>query len=779
MLYRYLLTVCFGVFTILSSLNADELEAEKISLDPITVTADKYTEYLYQVPKSVSVIEGKKITDMAIRKLEDVSAFAPNLNIVKGAVFSRVYIRGIGSGLNQGFDQSVGIFNDGIYSGRGRQSRIPLLDVDRIEVLKGPQGLLFGKNTTAGAVNIISAQPGSQFESRISGLYAPDHGEKYLEGYVSGPIADGFSARIAGRISHLDGYLTNTVLDRKEPETEQQQVRAILHWDAAENIDVSAKYEFGHFSDNGRTSQVVETGPFEPVFRAGVPQFESDFNLSRSVASNSAAFGPDKSDTVYQNALLNVDIQLDKHTLTATSGYNSYSYDDLFDLDLSALSTAAQELDQSFTQFSQELRLRSDPAESSSWVPWDLDALEYMLGAYYQYQEFDYSSSDNFDTRPWTALGLRFPSGAASRINSTVQRSNSWAVFGRMTWHPLDDWRVVAGLRYTNETKHASKRLIIADLGTRVRNPSLEPFFAIFATVPHQFEESRTESRVAPMFSLQWDFTEQDMAYFTFSTGYKSGGFDAHATSGNLQEYIFADEYAVGYELGVKTYWLDDSLSLNIALFRTNFDNLQVSQFDGVGAFLVGNAAQATTQGVEVDSRWQVTEDLSLSMAVAFLDARYNKFDNATCHSAQLAEFRISGLAGPCTQDLSGKNTPYAPEWSGSFFIDHVFPLGRLNFGSSVLDELKLSTRLNVNFSDSFFLAEDLDPLLRQRAFAKLNVRIAIGDRQNHWEIAFLGRNLTNELTSVDGNDIPVLTGALRKSTDRPRTLAVQATVGF
>lgn len=748
-------------------------------LAPLVVTAQKTPEDPVHVPKSVAVVGGEQVRDMAMRQLEDLTPYVPNLNLSQGAVFSRLFIRGIGSGLNQGFEQSVGIFHDGIYTGRGRQAQMPFLDVERVEVLRGPQGVLFGKNTTAGAINVVSARPGKQFESGLTGLYAPDHGEKFVEGFVSAPLPGGLAARVAGRISRLDGYLYNPLRNSTEPQTDQQAVRAIIDWDAVEGLEVTGKYEYGHYRLHGRSSQVTDTGRFGPVFRAGAPDFESDFDLRRSVDGDEPDFGPDRSDTRFHSAFLNLHAGLGEHTFESVSGFNSYHYDDLFDLDLSALSTIAQQTTQDFTQFSQEFRLRSPEAYAPSWAPWEPGALEYMLGAYYQYQALDIQTRGNLNLQPLAGLGLPVPGLGASRVSTTDQRSNLWALFGQMVWRPLQDWKVRAGLRYSLEHKRVERRLIVADLGTLRRNRALEPFFAAFNTVPHQFSPDRTESRLAPMFALQWEFSEQAQAYFSFSTGYKGGGFDDNLTSGRLADYEFVDEYAAGYEVGLKGYWFDRALSLNLALFRTDIDNLQVSQFDGVSAFVVGNAAKVTTQGVELDSRWQITDELGISLAVAYLDAVYDHFPDAACTALQAAVFSGGGRSGACTQDLSGRSTPFAPNWSGSVFVDYNYPLGRLISDAGFFEDLVVRTRLNVNFSDAYFLAADLDPRLRQSAWAKLNLRIAIGDRPGHWELAFLGRNLTNELTGSDGNDIPVLSGPLRRATDRPRTLAVQASVAF
>ncbi len=552
--------------------NAEELDLHR--LDPITITAQKRPENLYDVPLSVNVVDGKKIDDLNMRHLEDVSDYVPNLTISQGAVFSRLFIRGIGSGLNRGFEQSVGVFSDGIYNGRDRQSRIPLLDVARVEVLRGPQGILFGKNTTAGAINIVTAQPTNEFESRLSTFYAPDHGEAFAQGVVSGPLFNGLSGRIAGRISKLDGYLENTTLNRTEPSTNEQVIRGSLRADGFDDIQIGAKYEYGNFKVGGRSSQIVEAGAFGPLFSAFDPQFESAFNTRRSVSQNNRFFGPDFSDTRYQNASLFVDADLGNHHLSAISGYNDYDYNDLVDLDLSPLTLLGFQSEERFHQFSQELRLESSQAISSSWRPWDLDALEYLMGFYYQYQDLKINTSGNLDTQQIALAGFPLPSFAFSRVNTTDQTSHSWSIFGQVSWYPVDDLKLTAGLRYTTEDKNAVKNLVIASLGGMTNNPALVPFAPIINAFPHNFNESRSESHLMPMFRMQWDVADNKTAYFSFSTAAKSGGFDDNATSGILADYEFADEFAYNYEIGFKSFFLAESLSLNLALFRTNFDDL-------------------------------------------------------------------------------------------------------------------------------------------------------------------------------------------------------------
>lgn len=321
------------------SLHADETHDSLYSLESITVTAEKQPEDLNEVPQAVSVVSSERVRNLTLRELEDVAAYVPNLHISQnGTQFGRLFIRKIGSGLNPGFEQSVGTFVDGIYAGRERQAAIPLLDVERIEVLKGPQGILFGKNTTAGAINVVTAKPADQFGSRLSTFYAPDHGEAFAEAFVTGPFAEGFAGRLAARISHLDGYPNNTALQRREPQNDAQMIRGSLFWNRFENLEIDTKYEYGHFRVKGLTSQIVDPGIFGPAFRANDPEFDSLFDTYRSSSPDNPLFGPDKSDTRYHNAVLSIQSRIGANEFSATTVYNRFQALDLLDLDYSAMS---------------------------------------------------------------------------------------------------------------------------------------------------------------------------------------------------------------------------------------------------------------------------------------------------------------------------------------------------------------------------------------------------------------------------------------------------------
>lgn len=620
-----------ALIIILASLHthviANETERTPISsivLEPIMITAQKRPEDLATVPISVDVVSGQKIKDLGIRSLEDLSLSVPNLTVSQGTSFGLIHIRGMGSGQNQGYEQSVGLFVDGVYAGRDLQFRAPFLDVERVEVLKGPQGILFGKNTTAGAISIISAKPGQAYETKASVLYAPDQGEKFFEGVLSGPLLADLSARFAMRLSSLDGYLDNSVLNNKEPETGEQAYRITLAWSPLDALQVTLKHEYNRSNINGKTTQIIEAGGVAPLFSIMGPGFNANFDETRSSGGVSDSFAPEYTDIESHNTALTINYDFAGHTLTAISGFSNYDFDDLYDIDNSALSTLALRRDEKFHQFSQEIRLSSAIAQTSSWVPWKTEALDYTVGFYYHYQDLDTTSTVNVDTRLLANLGLPLPGFAGSRIDQIQQNTNNWAVFGQITWHMRENLRLTTGLRYTGEEKTVDKNFFIADPGTQTANPRLEPFFALSGAKPHHFNTSRSESHLTPMVNLQWDVTEQDLLYFSFSTAAKGGGYDLRSTTGILSDFEFNDERATSFEIGAKTHWFDDTVTLDIALFRTEIEDLQVTTFDGFANFIVNNAATATTQGVEVNSRWQAGEGLIFSASAAYLDAQYD-----------------------------------------------------------------------------------------------------------------------------------------------------------
>ena len=268
------------------------------------------------------------------------------------------------------------------------------------------------------------------------------------------------------------------------------------------------------------------------------------------------------------------------------------------------------------------------------------------------------------------------------------------------------------------------------------------------------------------------------MIYASYSKGSKGGGFDEQLTSGNPDDWEFDDEKVNAYELGAKISFLERRANLNIAFFRSKYSDLQVSAFDGIAGFVVGNAAQATSRGIELDGQFRITPELIAGGSIAYLDAKYDSFKNANCTAQQTEDHAMSGSPPPCLQDLSGREPLYSPRWSGNIYGRYVTRFNRSS-AAGWFTRYELTTSVEFNFTDSYFITQDLDPILEQDAFSKLNIRIAFDDVQKGWGIALVGKNLTDKQTASFGNDVPILNGAFFKFADRPRTIAVQGIYRF
>ena len=737
----------------------DEPLEESMVLEEVIVTAQLRPEPLLTVPVSVDVIKGEWLENYAVRTFEELSQSVPNFTVNETPIDTNIFIRGIGSPENQGFEQSVGMFSDGVYWGRARQARVPFFDVERIEVLKGPQGILFGKNTSAGAVNIITAKPSRETEGSVSAYYEPDAAEFIVEGIFSGRLGKDWMGRISLRGASMDGWVHNTAIDADEPDREETFLRGTLVWEASDDVELVFKYEYGSLDVKGSPMQITEAGEFGSLFSAFDPLFEDRLNDQRSVGGNGVFIAPESSDTDTQNAALTINWQLEEFNLTAITGYSAYDFEDVFDADISALSQAQKVFGSDFQQWSQEIRLISPLA--------DPGGIEYVVGIYWQDNDLDVVTRDDIDL---SLLGA--PAG--SRYYITDQSATSWAIFTQATWHLSETFRITGGLRWSNEDKRASRSLTVTDLGTTNPNPELEPFFGFaLGTFPHDLKGSRSENHLLPSINLQWDANHNTMFYASYSKGSKGGGFDEQLTSGNRDDWEFDDEQVDAHEAGVKMSFLERRATLNAAIFRSEYTDLQVSAFDGIAGFVVGNAASATSQGVELESRFRVTPALTAGISIAYLDAKYDSFENANCTAQQTADHAMSGNPPPCLQDLSGRRPLYSPKWSGNLYGRHVHRF------AGWAAKYELNSSLEFNFTDSYFITQDLDPNLEQDSFGKINLRVALVAVQKGWEVALVGKNLTDKQTASFGNDVPILNGAYFKFADRPRTIAIQAIYQF
>ena len=411
-------------------------------LEEVVVTAQKREQSLQDVPISVSVTSGEKINNLSIDSLEELSGILPNVTIAENATQDSVTVRAIGSGANQGFEQSVGTFIDGVYFGRGRSSRSPFLDIERVEILKGPQGILFGKNTIAGALNISTRRPTEEFEGYIQGEYFEGDESFGVTGVVSGPFSEATAGRLVARFQQSDGYMTNIAPGGPNHERDSFIVRGSLEYAPSDRWNIFLKAETASFDMDGRHFQIIEGGPITPLYQSVDPNYEQRLDYTQSI--NYSVFQNDFDYTDSQNLTAILSYDFENATLVSTTAYVGYEYNNNIPANFAAnIETAVKLYDEEHSQFSQELRLESATG----------GAFEYMIGVFFQTEEIDHLQFFDFDTAQGQADGFPLPPFVGRTTFDLVQDTDSIAVFAQGTWNISDRLRATLGLRYTDDDK--------------------------------------------------------------------------------------------------------------------------------------------------------------------------------------------------------------------------------------------------------------------------------------------------------------------------------------
>ena len=806
--------------------------AHSQQLEEVIVTAQKRAQSLQDVPISVSAMQGDKLQSAGIPNMQALSDYVPNLYIAAASVNTNIYMRGVGSGNNQGFEQSVGMYIDGIYMGRGRQYRAGFMDLERVEVLRGPQGTLFGKNTVAGAINIITASPdvGEGLSGEI-GVSLESHDGQIYEGFVQGSLSDTFAARLGFKHRVTDGYMDNEFLNRSEGEIDETGFRLTTVWQPSDNLNVNFKYSNTEYERIGSPSTTTlylddpaerdrlfpNRSAFASIGYALMDSFYPDFAeignrefvvYKDNGYGNSIADGqgigqyPDGSDEDYDNFALTVDYDLPGGTLTSVTGWSEYTFIDGVDVDWLPLQFIHRDDVQDFEQFSQEFRFASPGGEF----------FDYVVGGYFEKSDLEIDRRVTIDLNAdglvpqllgvnslFTLLtGGAYPANQLARNHYHQQDSESWALFGQGTFNLRDDLRLTLGLRYTEEKKDVVSTQFVSDDLTGLDNPT-ENYFALFIeatsfnTYPFDYRESRKTDKWIPSATLQWDATENSMLYASFSQGFKSGGFtDADDQEpGQLDagtfpcvpgaplaecydptvpndEFEFEDEEVDAFEIGGKHTLMDGSMTLNWAAFYTVYDNLQTSIFKGI-SFGVTNAAKSEIMGLELDVLWQATDRLRLGVNAAWLDATYDSFENAPCTAIQLDVDPACGTdLGFTDNDLSGESTMFAPEYTASLLADYNYPLN---------NGLEAFVSGEANYRDDFEPGGDNDPIDTMDSYSKVNLRLGL--RGENWEVMAYGRNIFDKEVFVQSFDTPVLAGTHSQFIDEGRIVGVRAKYSF
>jgi iron complex outermembrane recepter protein len=725
--------------------------ADPGALAEVIVTARKRAENQRDVPASIVTLQGEQLAALNITQIVDLTSVEPTLVASYATLQPFVAIRGFGSGNNQSFDQAVGKFVDNVSFGRDQDARLPLFDIAQVEVLKGPQVLLYGNSTTAGALNITTRKPGDEFAADGTASYEFYGQESKVQGGVTLPIKDLLSVRVSGMYERLnEGWNYNVATAEHVPTSENKAGRIILRTAAIPDLEVLFKLEYDKLTDKGNVGSPVAqptSGPFQfpDVGRVGIiyannevaPFFQGSFNTLRN--------------TVYQ---LDMNYAVLSGMLTSTSAYRV--------LDFAGDTAGAQQVPVfdgfiSYTdrQVSQELRF------SRSFGPVDA-----TLGAYYQRNDRLNLTTANFNFAP-----LPFPALAVAYVSP--QRITSYSGFADFTWHMTDRLSLEAGARYSAISEDADQSAQPGDIvpnkglsdnlyNSISPNPAFDPLYTIlFGAPPHFYDGLHLhETHIQPQAVAQYRLTDTNQVYAKFVKGDKQGGFDTvdQGITGPSGAH-FLPEQAKSFEVGFKGEALDRRLDYAVSAFHTTFTNLQTNAYVGTATVaVVTNVGKARTQGLEAELKYAPVRGLLLSATTSYTDAKYIDFPGGSCTRAQ-------AVAGCVTQDLSNTPTPFASKFAGTLGGEYEHALGSYRLSGGVL--ITGRTSYNSSFNN--------EPLLEQGGYAQLDAHVdLLADR---WKASLFGRNLTDRRYQTFGSVAPGTINGLLDFTSRGRQAGVQ--VGF
>ena len=513
----------------------------------IIVTAQRRTENLQRVPISAQVVGSVAIAQQNLNTIVDLAEQNPSIHVEATGRNTEYFIRGTGSGDNQSFDQSVGTFIDDIYHGRSRASSASFLDLDHVEVLKGPQSTFFGNNAIAGAFNIVTKKPDQQFGGWARALISPTSGENggqyAVEGAINVPLTDNLSLRVAGTANGLNGYLYDVVTGKRGYGEDNYAFRATLRYSPRDRVDVILKGEYGHsLRTPGLVGRQVACPP-PAIF--GPPAGFCAINLANGDAyglrSNKYAAndgGERRLNTA--EGVLTVNYPVGPATLTSVTGYYGYDFNFNLDNDITRLPLLNVQAPESYHQFSQELRITSPTGHP----------IEYLAGLYYQDDTLHIRQSVNFfflnpvvsSIPPFAPLVPYLPLGQQILAG---QHEHAYSAFASVTWNITDRFKLVGGLRGSIVDKSFNWNLAYGTatqaFGGIVDLPdALQPLASALGTGnAGAVALHREDKALMPSARLQYQFQRDTMAYFNYSRGFKAGGFSVADVTANPANFPF------------------------------------------------------------------------------------------------------------------------------------------------------------------------------------------------------------------------------------------------
>ena len=657
---------------------ADESQRD----DEIVVTAFKRDQNVQDVPAAVSAVSGEALSERGITDPADLQFIVPSLQVGKSQGNTAFTIRGVG--YNTVGSPAVAVHVDGVYQARPSLGDLAQIDVERVEVLRGPQGTLYGRNANGGVINFISKRPTNDFEGSLKARYA-SYDEILLEGIVNIPIVDGVGARLV--LSHNDqrkGFVKNIAGGPDLGLEGHNAARLALDFDFSDDVVLELTYSYIE-RDGAVYSSIPQTRPFTNGAR-GAPfgnlfAFRGDLyaalgavhtTLPNRTTINDPS-GSDR-DAIFLSGVLKWD--LGDFDFKSITGWQDSHEDHYSDFDGTNVTIYKGRNIKDSEAFTQEFNLSGS-----------LGPVDFILGTYY----FDEAFTQNLSIDEPNGNGT-FQPGALLVFRTPYYDTETLAAFTDVTWNVTEDLRLVGGLRYSKDKQNSFQDY---NIFARIQNSP-----TTFITLGNQCFNALPElnySSTTPRFGVQYDFAGDSMAYANYSEGFKVGGFN---TEGTCNDQYLPEEIK-SYELGLRNTFLDGALTVNATGFFYKYQNLQLQQIIGTGVSII-NAPKAEILGFELEGNWKASNNFSIFGSLALLDAKYTEFFNAD---------GASGSATPV--DVSGNYLNNAPKVSINAGFEYSPDL--------VVANGSLTLRSDISYRSQTFLREFNNPLERQDPYTIVN----------------------------------------------------------
>lgn len=692
--------VCFAQATS-ENQNAQSSAGDAPGIQDIVVTAAKRSENLRDVPAAISALSGADLSAKGISNALQLQFAVPGVSIgddVFGG--ANVVTRGVGSvNLFPGGDPGVPIHIDGHYIQSTAFVLRDFLDVNRVEVLRGPQGTLYGRNAVGGSINVVTNRPTSDFEGAL-GVGIGNYGKRLVDGFISGPLADGLNFRIAGATEKRDGYVTN--LSRLGAQDIQNSdyasIRGALAFEpnSAINLDLSGYY----FRDVGNTAAAVVVTPYPT---STIPGFFNHFadlgvtginptTLNPWMVSNNSPYSGSHPYDKAAGASLDIGVDVGFADMKSLSSYNWNRKRIQIDLDGSDLVTQDEEDTTEYKTFTQEIQLVSKPNSRVKWI----------IGGFYYNERSSQHNDLTFDNF-FSAVGP-----VSKFVIDAHVKARSLGVFGQVTYPITNSFEIVAGGRYNSDRKSLLSTLFSPDIGA-VLNGGPAP----------AVDGSRSWQRANYKAGLNFKTDGGTLLYVSFSTGYKSGGFNL------LQASPYNPERVNAIEAGLKAVLLDNRLSFNGAVFHYDYRDKQERTRDGFGVINLINAAKAKIEGAEVEVTFRPISSFQIDGSLAYLNAKYSDFSAVDENLLPV--------------NYKGNYVTASPKLKGHLGIQYSFDLGAKGELRARAD----GSWVDGSYSNYLNRARDL-----LGGYGRYDARLTWVARSNLWQIEAYVRNLTN------GNDL-------------------------